>query len=133
MTSSISPLAQALRLLKVELGQARNATHARHAVARQPALAPNAGLNAGQQLAPSNALQALRVQVRAARGADGKLPPGKALRLFVQAALLDEFGAELQLDPAMGDLVERTCQAIEHDSASAALLADALRELDALG
>ncbi|PTT87307.1 hypothetical protein DBR42_11915 [Pelomonas sp. HMWF004] len=74
----------------------------------------------------------MRTQVRSARGADGKLPPGKALRLFVQAALVDELGTELQLDPAMSDLVERTCQAIEQDSGSAALLADALRELEAL-
>jgi hypothetical protein len=49
----------------------------------------------------------------------------------VQAALLDELGASLQLDPALGDLVERTCQALERDAASAPLLAEALQELQA--
>jgi len=127
MPTSISPLAQALRLLKVELNQARGA-----GVNRQAVLPGQAALAGVAQQAAPNALQALRTQVRAARGADGKLPPGKALRLFVQAALLDELGTGLQLDPAMNDLVERTCQAIEQDSGSAALLTDALRELEAL-
>jgi hypothetical protein len=126
MTSSITPLAHALRLLKVELAQARATAEGRHTTSSASARAGSA------QQAPSTALQALRSQIRAARSSDGKLPPGKALRLFVQAALFDELGAELQLDPAMGDLVERTCQAIEQDQASAALLADALRELEAL-
>lgn len=127
MPSSISPLAQALRLLKGDLNQARGV-----AVNRQAVLPGQAALAGVAQQATSNALQALRTQVRAARGADGKLPPGKALRLFVQAALLDELSTELQLDPAMSDLVERTCQAIERDPGSATLLADALQELEAL-
>jgi hypothetical protein len=125
MPASISPLAQALRMLKVELNQARGVV-ANRQTAPTNQTAPGA---VAQQV---TALQALRTQVRAARGADGKLPPGKALRLFVQAALLDELGAELQLDPAMSDLVERTCRAIEQDPSSAPLLADALQELEAL-
>lgn len=125
MPVSISPLAQALRTLKIELNQARGAVANRQAAATSP----NAAGAAARQ---ATALQALRTQVRAARGADGKLPPGKALRLFVQAALLDELGTELQLDPAMSDLVERTCQAIEQDPGSVTLLADALQELEAL-
>lgn len=127
MPSPVSPLSQALRLLQVQLTQARGTAQGKAAgVARagQPTeLAP--------QAAPA-ALQALRAQLRAARGGDGKLPAHKALRLFVQAALVDELGAELQLDPALSDLVERTCQALEQDPASATLLADALQELDAL-
>jgi len=125
MPASISPLAQALRMLKVELNQARGA------VANRPTSATNPN-TAGAAAKQASALQALRTQVRAARGADGKLPPGKALRLFVQAALLDELGTELQLDPAMSDLVERTCQAIEQDPGSAPLLAEAMQELEAL-
>lgn len=128
MTASISPLAQALKLFRVELGQARSV-----GVNRQTGGAAGAAArNAVAQQVPVNALQALRTQVRAARGSDGKLPPGKALRIFVQAALLDELGSGLQLDPALGDLVERTCLAIEQDNGNASLLADALRELEAM-
>jgi len=123
MTGTISPLAQALRLLQVQLTQARGA-----AAGGKPPSTRTAE-TAGTTL---TALQALRGQLRAARGADGRLPAAKALRLFVQAALLDELGTSLQLDPAFSELVERTCQALEHDTAGAALLADALQELDAL-
>lgn len=127
MPGPVSPLSQALRLLKVQLTQARGAAQGRTAGAartEQAELAP--------QAAPAAALQALRTQLRAARGGDGKLPAHKALRLFVQAALVDELGAELQLDPSLSDLVERTCQTLERDPASATLLAEALQELDAL-
>jgi hypothetical protein len=123
MTGAISPLAQALRMLQVQLAQARSA-----AAGGQP---PPTRTTDAAATTPT-ALQALRGQLLAARGADGRLPAAKALRLFVQAALLDELGASLQLDPAFGELVERTCQALERDTAGAALLADALQELAAL-
>lgn len=124
MSSSISALASALRALHVQLAQARKVAAGGPARAAQQAVA--------QQLAAAPAaLQALRTQLRAARDADGRLSGAKALRLFVQAALLDELGKSLQLDPALGDLVERTCQAIESDPASATLLAEALFELQA--
>lgn len=74
-------------------------------------------------------MQGLRTQLRALRDAQGRLPGSKALRLFVQAALVDELGLSLQLDPALGEWVERTCQTIEQDPGSAALLGEALQEL----
>ena len=106
MPGSISPLVQALRPFKIELSQARGAVVNRQAVTAGPTVPDAVALQV-----TSNALQALRTQVRAARGAEGKLPPGKALRVFVQAALVDELDTELQVDPALSDLVERTCQA----------------------
>jgi len=124
MSSSISPLAQALRAMQVQLTQARKAAPGGAAAAAQQAAVP-------RPAASVPALQALRTQLRAARDADGRLSDARALRLFVQAALLDELGASLQLDPALGDLVERTCQALEQDADSATLLTDALRELQA--
>lgn len=124
MTSSISPLAQALRALQAQLTQERKASATGRAPSVELAAAP-------PPAATLPALQALRTQLRAAREADGRLSSAKALRLFVQAALLDELGASLQLDPALGDLVERTCQALEQDAASATLLAEALQELQA--
>lgn len=127
MTGPVSPLAQALRLLQVQLAQARAGAAAPGQQARGRSMQQKA-----EARAVPTALQALRTQLREARRADGSLSPSKALRLFVQAVLLDELGASLQLDPAMASLVERACQALERDADSAALLADALRELEAL-
>lgn len=129
MPAPVSPLANALRLLKVELIQARNA-----------GAEPKAASGAHSRAAPINpgaaapsALQALPAKLRALRAQKGgDLPRSKTLRLFVEAALLEELGSELQLDPAFGDLVERTCGAIEQDAGSASLLTDALTELQAL-
>ncbi|MBW8743394.1 MAG: hypothetical protein JF628_03440 [Sphingomonas sp.] len=129
MTSPIFPLAHALRLLKVELAQARETRSGTKAAS----LAHSPGAQAGAtEPAAVSALQGLRTKLQATRAQGGSLAPAKALRLFVEAALLDELGSALQLDPALSDLVERTCRAIEQDTGSAALLADALQELQAL-
>lgn len=128
MTAPISSLARALHLLRVELAQTRpgvgQAKPARAQVSAQAQResAPNA----------ATAIGALRGKLRAARSQPGGLTRGKALRLFVEAALLDELGGALQLDPAFADLVERTCQAIEQDAGNAALLSSAMQELEAL-
>lgn len=122
MTAPISSLARALHLLRAELTQTR-----------QGALPPARGqAPAEAPAAPASAISALRGKLRAARAQAGGLSRGKALRLFVEAALLDELGSELQLDPAFADWVERTCQAIESDAGSAGLLAAAMDELEAL-
>ncbi len=57
----------------------------------------------------------------------------KALRLLVETALLRELGESLLLDPAFGDLVERTSRAIEQDEGSAQLLEEAFGQMTALG
>jgi hypothetical protein len=128
MTAPISTLIHALRLLKTELTQARQS--------RPQGQAP-AGNSArlGEEAAPpaaASALQALTTKFKAARLQGGVVSRSKALRLFVEAALLDELGGDLQLDPALEGLVERTCRAIEQDAGSAALLDEALQELQAL-
>jgi len=128
MTAPISPLIHALRMLKTELAQARQSP-------AQGQAAPGAGRSAPHTTAAAatTALQGLSTKLRAARlQAGGALPRSKALRLFVEAALLDELGGELQLDPALEDLVERTCRAIEQDAGSQALLGEALDELQVL-
>jgi hypothetical protein len=112
--------------MQVQLTQARKAS-----ADSQPMGAPSPSVAGGVPAATPAALQALRAQLRAARDAEGRLSRGKALRLFVQAALLDELGESLQLDPAMSDLLERICRTLEEDSASAPLLAEALEELQA--
>lgn len=128
MTTPISPLLQALQLLKTELAQARQAPP------QSQAGAFASGRPAGHVTpAAATALQGLSSKLRAARAQNGgTLPRAKALRLFVEAALIDELGSELQLDPALEGLVERTCRAIEQDAASQTLLGEALRELEAL-
>ncbi len=129
MTSPVSPLAHALRLLKVELSQARTLRSGVKASSSQSEVetaSPSATKAA-------TAMQGLPSTLRAARAqANGGLSGAKALRLFVEAALLDELGGELQLDPAFSALVERTCRAIEKDTSSAPLLEEALRDLQAL-
>lgn len=127
MSSPISPFNQALRALQVQLAQARTVA-ANPAPDRAAGRVPASGATV-QAPALSSAMQGLRTQLRAACDAQGRLPSGKALRLFVQAALLDELGASFQLDPALGDWVERTCQAIEQDPGNATLLGEALQEL----
>ncbi|KQV92104.1 hypothetical protein [Pelomonas sp. Root1237] len=128
MTAPISPLIHALRLLKAELAQARHSPSQRQATA-----GASAGLvNRAAPPAAVTALQGLTAKLKAARAQGGAIPRAKALRLFVEAALLDELGGELQLDPALEGLVERTCRAIEQDAGSAALLDEALQELQAL-
>lgn len=83
--------------------------------------------------AAANALQGLAAKLRLARAQDnGNLSCAKALRFLVEGVLLDEFGNELQLDPALNELVEHTCRSIEEDSGSAALLAEVFAELQAL-
>lgn len=125
MVTSVSPLSQALKLLRVELQDAR-ATRPGPAGAAQLAESPAAS---AQTLA---ALGSLPSKLRLVRAREGRLAPAKALRLFVEAALLDELGATLQLDPSFGAWVERTCLAIEQDPASAALVSEAMRDLDDL-
>lgn len=84
---------------------------------------------AGEGKSPAERLHA---RLRVAR-----LQPGwsasKALRLLVEAALLQEFGDALQLDPSFGELVERTCGAIEQDEGCAALLQEAFEQMSLLG
>lgn len=77
-------------------------------------------------------LDALRIRLRTARAQPGGLSPAKALRLFVEAALADEWGGDVQLDASFHDLVERTCRLLEADEQQAGLLVAAMQELDAL-
>jgi len=129
MPTPVSPLAHALRLLKVELAQTRPdragskaTTEAQKRVAQPEAV----------QAHKATALRRLPAKLKAVREQKGDLHHGKALRLFIEAVLVDELGGELQLDAAFGDLVERTCRAIEQDGNSASLLKDALKELEDL-
>ena len=129
MPAPVSPLAHALRLLKVELAQTRLVrAGAKATTETQKRIAqPEAG-----QGYKSTALRRLPAKLRAAREKSDGLHHGKALRLFVEAVLVDELGSDLQLDAAFGDLVERTCRAVEQDESSANLLKDALKELEDL-
>lgn len=128
MTTPISPLAHALRLLKVELAQSRNM----RSDSKIAGEARNSAAQAAAQTGASTALKRLPSKLRALRVQSGGLPQAKALRLFIEAVLVDELGSELQLDPAFGDLVERTCRSLEQDAGGSGLLAEALKELEEL-
>lgn len=119
----IASLTQALQWLRMARAQPR-------ADAAQPPTA--AGTPAATLSVQRPALSRLPGQLKALRASAGSLPRGKALRLFIQAALVDEFGDALLLDPAFADLVERTSAALEADGDNAALLDEALQELSEL-
>jgi hypothetical protein len=53
----------------------------------------------------------------------------KALRLFIEAVLLDEFGEELILGVEFERLVDRTLIALQADSAMQEMLAEGIGEL----
>ena len=53
----------------------------------------------------------------------------KALRLFIEAVLLDEFGAELILSADFERLVDRALPAIEADDSLRETLAQAMKDL----
>lgn len=125
MTAPIASLARALHLLRVEMRQARAGSGGPSPTSRVPAGPMPAD-------AKQSAVRALQGKLRAARAQSGGLSAGKALRLFVEAALVDEMGESLLLDPAFAELVERTCRAIEQDAGNAELLAAALAELEGL-
>lgn len=127
MAASIASLSHALQLMRTELAQARQQM-------TQPGIAqpPRPSISTAPPASASTQLDALRSRLRATRAQAGGLTPACALRLFVEAALADEWGAQLQLDPAFHDLVERTCKVLEADDAQAQLLVAAMQELDAL-
>lgn len=129
MVTPVSPLLNALRLLQLQVNGPRQAPQrpigpgaATQAMARMP----------GSPAGPTAGLLALPARLRALRAREGGLPSAKALRLFIEAALLEELGDPMQLDPAFSDLVERTCLALEQDAGAASLLSRMMVELDAL-
>ncbi len=133
MPSPTSSLARTLHLMRLEQTHARQQPGSvrggvgGHAGAAAEATSSGAASLAAQRVA------ALRGRLKAARAMPGGLTRARALRLFVEAALLDEWGGSLQLDAGFHDLVERTCQTLEADSTQADLLAAAMEELDGLG
>jgi hypothetical protein len=132
MSSSISSLSQALQLMRVELAQARQRQAQPGVALPREAVGKTATLATAVSKHASAQLDALRARLRTARAQPGGLAPAKALRLFIEAALADEWGGDVQLDAGFHDLVERTCRALEADEEQAGLLLAAMQELDAL-
>ena len=71
----------------------------------------------------------LQEQLRAAAAQGGGMSRAAALRMVVEAALLNEWGEQLQLDPAFAALVDRTCRSLEDGEGGAELLSRTLKEL----
>ena len=87
-------------------------------------------LSAAQvQLLRPDLRKRLQEQLRAAAAQGGGLSRAGALRLVVEAALLNEWGEQLQLDPAFAALVDRTCRSLEDGEGDADLLSRTLKEL----
>lgn len=127
MTSPIHSIARSLQLLRTELGELRDRSKRDNTT--------RASVATGMSEVPQrrgSAVSRLPSKLKAIRAADGEVAQGIVLRAFVEAALLDEFGDEQQLDPAFAELVEKTCKALEANPSSAALMQDALGELETL-
>lgn len=132
----IPSLAQALQLLRATPSPAPMPTAPTTSPPGGAQLAAGAAPAASRATASTRtagaALRRLPARLKTLRAGDGTLPRSQALRLFIEATLLDELGPQLQLDPAFADLVERTSQALEADDGAASMLDDALQELAAL-
>jgi len=124
MTTPIQSLARTLKLLRTELAETRNRPE--HSKGAHSSVGGAVGATASQR---KSAVLRLPGKLKALRSTEGQLPQGEVLRTFVEAALLDEFGDEHQLDPSFAELVEKTCKAIESDPRSAALMQVAMGEL----
>ena len=121
MITPLPSLARSLQLLRADLADARN----------RPEQSKTLRPAAGDTVAPQRRSAVLRlpVKLRALRSTEGQVSPGKVLRAFVEAALLDELGDEQQLDPSFAELVEKTCRTIESDPRNAGLMQEAVGEL----
>lgn len=121
----IHALTRSLQLLRAELGPAQGAPAQR--TTGQPS--PAAAAPSGAGTLGASAISRLPGKIRALKSAEGRGARAKVLRAFVEAALLDEFGSQQQLDPAFAALVEKTCQALESSTEGEALVQQAVAEL----
>ena len=124
MTLPIQSLAHSLHLLRAELGEVRSQSTLKSTA--QPQVnsgAPNAIAQHG------SAVGRLTGRLQALSSLDGQVSHAKVLHAFVEAALLDEFGEDQQLDPAFVELVEKTCLALEASPGGAALAKEVVAEL----
>ncbi len=126
MVDSVSSLARAIGQLRLAVAtQASTRSGVGQAKPRSTVQAPAQG---AEQPRTHTKLGALPGQVAALVG-DAATRRRKALRLFLEALLLDEFGEENVLAPEFHALVEKTASAIEDDDELAGLLNEAMAEL----
>jgi hypothetical protein len=111
MVDSVSSLNRAIALLRQSIGAAPQA-----APVRPTALQQNLKTKAGKTPATTNSHVATLHGRLAALRVDDPQRSRKALRLFIEAVFLDQFGGELILDAAFQDLVDQSLSAIEADA-----------------
>lgn len=99
------------------------------AAVKRPAggVVPQRQAQTGAQAAQSH-VATLASRLGALRPDDAQRPR-KALRLFIEAVLLDEFGSELVLTTEFESLVDRALSAIEGDESLRDTLLQATQEL----
>jgi hypothetical protein len=122
MVDRVGTLTRAIATLRSSLGKSASA-----------AGRPSTGATPPQQEGPGTQAAQSQVATLASRlGAlrqDDPLRARKALRLFIEAVLLDEFGKELILDVEFEHLVDRSLSAIESDESLRETLLEATHEL----
>jgi len=119
MVDPLGPLTHAIATLRSSL--AKPGTAAKRSVGEGSALQRQG------QAAPSH-VATLASRLAALREDDPQRAR-KALRLFIEAVLLDEFGSELVLTTEFERLVDRSLSAIESDESLRETLLQATQEL----
>lgn len=123
MVNSVSALSRSLATLRIALANARPVAHKGRS-ARTAATAQGAS---GAD-APLGELALLPKRLAELTG-DPAARQRQAVRLFVRAVLLDEFGPQVQPAPDLDALIERTASHLETSEEFTALIVEAASEL----
>jgi len=126
MSSSIDSLSRSIAAMRLALTSARPQIKRPD---RRPAghtrRAPDGGTAPGGQ----GALAALPARIQATAGLEPAARRARALRYFVEAVLVEEFGSNLQLDASFHQLIDRVCRTLEAEGQVQSLLEQAVDEL----
>ncbi len=121
--TTISPYSQLLAAIRA---QRQGASSSAASASRMRRAGESRALVGGEPA--QGAIAALSSRVMALRG-DDPLRRHKALRMFVEASLLDGFGAAHVSAPDFQELVDRTTLTLEAEPELQPLLKEALQEL----
>jgi hypothetical protein len=124
MVDRLGTLTRAIATLRSSLGKSGGAAAARALTGGTP--------QPRQEKSGTQAAQSQITMLASRLGAlrhDDPMRARKALRLFIEAVLLDEFGSDLILSAEFEHLVDRSLLAIESDESLRETLLEATREL----
>jgi hypothetical protein len=128
MTDSITFLTRSIQVLRSRLAQSTESTGSaqRATRANRPTALPQRQSNL--RLSQGSPLTALASRL-AALNSSQPVRKKMALRLFIEAVLLEEFGSQLISATDFQQLVDRVVNSIDEDPAFATLVVEAIDEL----